>query len=56
MSAKNKLITIIIVILLLHNKQRFESRWMSVELCYVKTVIAFYKFYDFFFRQYFFMN
>ena len=38
--------------------QRFESRWMSVELiCYVKTIIiVFYKFYGFFGRQHSLMN
>ena len=32
--------------------QGYESRWISVELiCYVKTIIAFYKFYFFFEQQ-----
>ena len=32
--------------------QGYEIRWISVELtCYVKTIIVFYKFYDFFFKQ-----
>ena len=36
---------------------RFESRWMSVELvCYVKTIIAFYKFYELFCRRHSLMN
>ena len=38
-------------------KQRFERRWMSVELSYyVKTIMVFYQFQDFFFRQHSLMN
>ena len=37
--------------------QGFESRWMSVELIrYVKTIIVFYKIYDFFCRRHSLMN
>ena len=40
-----------------HEIKGFESRWMSVELkCYVKSVTAFYKFYDFFCRRHSLMN
>ena len=38
-------------------KQRFERRWMSVELSYyVKTVMVFYQFQNFFCRQHSLMN
>ena len=38
-------------------KQRFERRWMSVELSYyVKTIMVFYQFQDFFCRRHSLMN
>ena len=37
--------------------QGSESKWMSVELiCYVKTIIVFYKFYEIFCRRHSFYN